>query len=140
MWILYQYVSEVLNLLVNLRPYPHLWSQALGSEQKTRLQIQAAFCQISFFRRVGGLSLRERVRSYPGGAQSRAADLHIERSQLRWFQYLIKMRTPKTRLREYIFLCFLGISQCACPKLEEVARERRAGWMDRWQCVCQTRF
>lgn len=33
------------------------------------------------------------------------------------------------------FLRFLRISQCACPKLEEVARERRAGWMDRWQCL-----
>ena len=46
--------GKALDLPVDLRSYPHLWSRGLMTE-KTRSRVQAA--EISFIRRVAGVSL-----------------------------------------------------------------------------------
>ena len=53
--------GEDLNLLVNLRTDPYLWSWALGSDQNMRWWIQAG--KIGFLLTVSGFGLKERVRS-----------------------------------------------------------------------------
>jgi len=62
--------------------------------ERTRLRIQAA--DMSFLRRVAGLSLRDRVRSCSDIRRELGVEpllLHVESSQLRWFGHLIRM-TP----------------------------------------------
>uniref|UniRef100_A0A8C6LTA7 Reverse transcriptase domain-containing protein n=1 Tax=Nothobranchius furzeri TaxID=105023 RepID=A0A8C6LTA7_NOTFU len=68
--------------------YGHeLWVVA----ERTRSWIQAA--EMSFLRRVAGLSLRDRVRSsvIREGLGVDLLLLHIERSQLRWLGHLVRM-------------------------------------------------
>ncbi|CAI5677887.1 unnamed protein product [Oreochromis niloticus] len=59
--------------------------------ERTRLRIQAA--EMSFLRRVAGLSLRDRLRSSAiwEGLRVEPLLLHIERNQLRWFGHLNRM-------------------------------------------------
>ncbi|KAI3374811.1 hypothetical protein L3Q82_021033 [Scortum barcoo] len=94
--------GEALDLPVNLPPtltYGHeLWVMT----ERTRSQIQAA--EMSFLRRVAGLSLRDRVRSFDHSARSFGVEpllLHIERSQLRWLGHLFRM--PPGRLPREVF-------------------------------------
>ncbi|TWW81619.1 hypothetical protein D4764_01G0014340 [Takifugu flavidus] len=86
--------------------------------ERTRSQIQAA--EMSFLRRVAGLSLRDRVRSLDIREELgvELLLLHIERSQLGWLGHLATMpsgrlplevfrtcptgRLPRTRWRDYI--------------------------------------
>ncbi|MEJ4846145.1 hypothetical protein SKA08_15585, partial [Enterococcus faecium] len=112
--------------------------------ERTRSRIQAA--EMSFLRRVAGLSLRDRVRSSAirEGLRVEPLLLHIERSQLRWFGHLTRMPPgrllgevfracptgrrprgrPRTRWRDYISR--LAWERLGVPpaKLEEVAMER----------------
>ncbi|TKS65493.1 LINE-1 reverse transcriptase -like protein [Collichthys lucidus] len=64
--------------------------------ERTRSRIKAA--EMSFLRRVAGLSLRDRVRSSAIREELRVEPLllRIERSQLRWLGHLV--RTPPGRL------------------------------------------
>ncbi|TWW55930.1 hypothetical protein D4764_09G0009800 [Takifugu flavidus] len=83
--------------------------------ERTRSRIQAA--EMSFLRRVAGLSLRDRVRSSDirEGLGVEPLLLHIERSQLGWLGHLARMPSgrlplevfrprgrPRTRWRDYI--------------------------------------
>ncbi|XP_051775984.1 uncharacterized protein LOC127526050 [Erpetoichthys calabaricus] len=113
--------------------------------ERTRSRIQAA--EMSFLRRVSGLSLKDRVRSsvIREGLRLEPLLLRIERSQMRWLGHLIRMPTgllpgevlwarltgrrprgrPWTRWRDYVsWLAWvrLGILQ---EELEEVAGERK---------------
>ena len=115
--------------------------------ERTRSRIQAA--EMSFLRRVAGVSLRDRVRSSVIrerlGVESLL--LCVERSQLRWFGHLVRMPPgrlprevfqacpagrrprgrPRTRWRDYISTLAwerLGIPQ---SELVDAARERD-GW------------
>uniref|UniRef100_A0A669C209 Reverse transcriptase domain-containing protein n=1 Tax=Oreochromis niloticus TaxID=8128 RepID=A0A669C209_ORENI len=112
--------------------------------ERTRSRIQAA--EMSFLRRVAGLSLRDRVRSSAirEGLRVEPLLLHIERSQLRWFGHLTRMPPgrllgevfracptgrrprgrPRTRWRDYISR--LAWERLGVPpdELEEVAGER----------------
>ena len=58
--------------------------------ERTRSRVQAA--EMSFLRRVAGLSLRDRVRSSVIREEIRVEPLllHIERSQLRWLGHLVR--------------------------------------------------
>ncbi|XP_065817852.1 uncharacterized protein [Labrus bergylta] len=69
--------------------------------ERMRSRIQAA--EISFLRRVAGLSLRDRVRSsdIQGELGVEPLLLRIERSQLRWFGHLLRM--PPGRLPLEVF-------------------------------------
>ncbi|KAK9541149.1 hypothetical protein VZT92_001216 [Zoarces viviparus] len=112
--------------------------------ERTRSWLQAA--EMSFLRRVAGLSLRDRVRSsvIRGELGVEPLLLRVERSQLRWFGHLIRMPPgrlplevfqarstgkrprgrPRTRWRDYISQLaweHLGIPQ---NELEHVAGER----------------
>ena len=114
--------------------------------ERTRSRIQAA--EMSFLRRVAGLSLRDRVRSSDIRRELGVEPLllRIERSQLRWFGHLTRMPPgrlplevfrarptgrrprgrPRTRWRDYISLLAwerLGIPQ---EELESVAGEKEA--------------
>uniref|UniRef100_A0A8C6NIQ5 Reverse transcriptase domain-containing protein n=1 Tax=Nothobranchius furzeri TaxID=105023 RepID=A0A8C6NIQ5_NOTFU len=113
--------------------------------ERTRSQIQAA--EMSFLRRVAGLSLRDRVRSsvIQEGLGVDPLLLHIERSQLRWppgclpgevFQACLTGRRPKgrprTRWRDYVPHLAkerLGISP---EELAQVAGEREV-----WASHCR---
>nr|XP_054604257.1 uncharacterized protein LOC129165341 [Nothobranchius furzeri] len=90
--------------------------------ERTRSRIQAA--KMSFLRIVSGLSLRDRVRSsvIREGLGVDPLLLHIERSQLRWLEHLVRMPPgslpgevfrarptrrrpkgrPRTRWRDYV--------------------------------------
>ena len=59
--------------------------------ERMRLRMQAA--EMSFVRRVAGLSLGDRVRSSDIRRELRVEPLllRVERGQLRWFGYLIRM-------------------------------------------------
>ena len=59
--------------------------------ESIRSQIQAA--EMSFLRRVAGISLRDRVRSSITRERLGVEPLllHLERSQLRWFGHLVRM-------------------------------------------------
>ena len=75
--------------------------------ERTRSRIQAA--EMSFLRRVAGISLRDRVRSSVIRERLGVEPLllHLERSQLRWFGHLVRM--PPERLpREVLAACPLG--------------------------------
>ena len=114
--------------------------------ERTRSRIQAA--EMSFLRRVAGLSLRDRVRSSDIRRELGVESLllRVERSQLRWFGHLIRMPPgrlplevfqarptgrrprgrPRTRWRDYISRLAwerLGVPQ---NELESVAGEREA--------------
>ena len=113
------------------------------------LRIQAA--EMSFLRRVAGISLRDRVRSSVTRERLGLEPLllRLERSQLRWFRHLVRMPLerlprevleacptggrprgrPRTRWRDYInSLAWdrLGIPQ---DQVANVAREREI-WSD----------
>ncbi|XP_051936482.1 uncharacterized protein LOC127610385 [Hippocampus zosterae] len=112
--------------------------------ERTRSRIQAA--EMSFLRRVSGLSLRDKVRSsvIREGLRVEPLLLHIERSQMRWLGHLIRMPPerlpgevfracptgrrprgrPRTRWRDYVTQ--LAWERLGIPRgeLEEVARER----------------
>ena len=49
--------GAALNLLVNLCPYPHLWSRRVGHVRKNEIT-----AKMGFLRMVVGVSLRDRVR------------------------------------------------------------------------------
>ncbi|KAK0147969.1 putative uncharacterized transposon-derived protein F52C9.6 [Merluccius polli] len=121
--------------------YGHeLWEMT----ERTRSRVQAA--EMSFLRRVAGLSLRDRVRSSSSGRSSELdlLLLCIERSQMRWLGHLVRMPPgrlpgevfrahptgrrprgrPRTRWRDYVSRLAwerLGIPQ---EELDEVAGER----------------
>ena len=105
--------------------------------ERTRSRVQAA--EMSFLRRVAGLSLRDRVRS-----SVIPLLLRVERSQMRWLGHLVRMPPgrlpgelfrarptgrrprgrPRTRWRDYVSRLAwerLGILQ---EELDEVAGER----------------
>uniref|UniRef100_A0A8C6LRX0 Reverse transcriptase domain-containing protein n=1 Tax=Nothobranchius furzeri TaxID=105023 RepID=A0A8C6LRX0_NOTFU len=69
--------------------------------ERTRSRIQAA--EMSFLRRVAGLSLRDRVRSsvIQEGLGVDPLVLHIQRSQLRWLGHVVRM--PPGRLPGEVF-------------------------------------
>jgi len=112
--------------------------------ERTRSRIQAA--EMSFLRRVSGLSLRDRVRSsvIREGLRVEPLLLRVERGQLRWLGHLIRMPPgrlpgevfwarptgkrprgrPRTRWRDYVSRLAwerLGVPQ---EELVEVAGER----------------
>ena len=114
--------------------------------ETTRSRIQAA--EMSFLRRVAGLSLRDKVRSSDIRRELGVEPLllHIERSPLKWFGHLTRMPPgrlplevfrarptgrrprgrPRNRWRDYISLLAwerLGIPQ---EELESVAGEKEA--------------
>uniref|UniRef100_A0A669BJZ3 Reverse transcriptase domain-containing protein n=1 Tax=Oreochromis niloticus TaxID=8128 RepID=A0A669BJZ3_ORENI len=88
--------------------------------ERTRSRIQAA--EMSFLRRVAGLSLRDRVRSLAirEGLRVEPLLLHIERSQLRWFGHLTRM--PPGRLLGEVFR--------ACPTGRRPRGRPRTRWRD----------
>uniref|UniRef100_A0A3P9PV83 Reverse transcriptase domain-containing protein n=1 Tax=Poecilia reticulata TaxID=8081 RepID=A0A3P9PV83_POERE len=112
--------------------------------ERTRSRVQAA--EMSFLRRVAGLSLRDRVRSsvIREGLRVEPLLLHVERSQLRWLGHLVRMPPgrlpgevfrarptgrrprgrPRTRWRDYVSR--LAWERLGIPpeELEEVAGER----------------
>ena len=112
--------------------------------ERMRSRIQAA--EMSFLRRVAGLSLRDRVRSSDIRERLRVEPLllRVERSQLRWFGHLVRMPPgrlpgevfrarpsgrrprgrPRTRWRDYISR--LAWERLGIPpeELVEVAGER----------------
>ncbi|KAK0145331.1 putative uncharacterized transposon-derived protein F52C9.6 [Merluccius polli] len=112
--------------------------------ERTRSQVQAA--EMSFLRRVTGLSLRDRVRSSVIREELGVDPplLRVERSQMRWLGHLFRMPPgrlpgevfragstgrrprgrPRTRWRDYVSRLaweHLGIPQ---EELDEVAGER----------------
>nr|XP_049580441.1 charged multivesicular body protein 1a isoform X3 [Syngnathus scovelli] len=88
--------------------------------ETTRSRIQAA--EMSFLRRMSGLSLRDRVRSSVIrerlGVESLL--LHVERSQMRWLGHLIRM--PPGRLPGEVFR--------ACPTGRRPRGRPRTRWRD----------
>ncbi|XP_049595828.1 leucine-rich repeat-containing protein 57 isoform X1 [Syngnathus scovelli] len=88
--------------------------------ERTRSRIQAA--EMSFLRRMSGLSLRDRVRSSVIrerlGVESLL--LHVERSQMRWLGHLIRM--PPGRLPGEVFR--------ACPTGRRPRGQPRTRWRD----------
>uniref|UniRef100_A0A8C6Q6L6 Reverse transcriptase domain-containing protein n=1 Tax=Nothobranchius furzeri TaxID=105023 RepID=A0A8C6Q6L6_NOTFU len=118
--------------------------------ERTRLRIQVA--EMSFLRRVAGLSLRDRVRSSVilEGLGVDPLLLPIERSQLRWLGHLVRMPPgclpgevfwarptgrrpkgrPRTRWRD--FVCHLARERLGIPaeELAQVAGEREV-WASR---------
>ena len=112
--------------------------------ERTRSRVQAA--EMSFLRRVAGLSLRDRVRSSVIREELGVDPLllRVERSQMRWLGHLVRMPPgrlpgevfwarptgrrprgrPRTRWRDYVSRLAwerLGIPQ---EELDEVAGER----------------
>ncbi len=67
--------------------------------ERMRLRIQAA--KMSFLRRVAGLSLRDRSLDIRRELEVEPLLLCVERSQLGWFEHLIRM--PPGRLRVEVF-------------------------------------
>nr|XP_049618290.1 E3 SUMO-protein ligase PIAS2 isoform X1 [Syngnathus scovelli]XP_049618292.1 E3 SUMO-protein ligase PIAS2 isoform X1 [Syngnathus scovelli]XP_049618293.1 E3 SUMO-protein ligase PIAS2 isoform X1 [Syngnathus scovelli] len=88
--------------------------------ERTRSRIQAA--EMSFLRRMSGLSFRDRVRSSVIrerlGVESLL--LHVERSQMRWLGHLIRM--PPGRLPGEVFR--------ACPTGRRPRGRPRTRWRD----------
>ncbi|XP_061735811.1 si:dkey-100n23.5 isoform X4 [Nerophis ophidion] len=86
------------SIYVPILTYGHeLWVMT----ERIRSRVQAA--EISFLRRVAGLSLRDRVRSSAirGELKVKPLLLHIKRSQMRWFGHLVRM--PPVRLPSEVF-------------------------------------
>ena len=112
--------------------------------ERTRSRVQAA--EMSFLRRVAGLSLRDRVRSSAIREDLRVEPLllRVERSQMRWLGHLIRMPPgrlpgevfrarptgkrprgrPRTRWRDYVSQ--LAWERLGVPReeLDDVAGER----------------
>ncbi|XP_048880792.1 uncharacterized protein LOC125748552 [Brienomyrus brachyistius] len=88
--------------------------------ERTRSRVQAA--EMSFLRRVAGLSLRDRVRSsvIRRGLRVEPLLLRIERSQMRWLGHLIRM--PPGRLPGEVFR--------ACPTGRRPRGRPRTRWRD----------
>ena len=132
---------------------PTLTYEGWVMTERTRSRIQAA--EMSFLRRVAGVSLRDRVRSSVIRERLGVEPLLlcVERSQLRWFGHLVRMPPgrlprevfqacpagrrprgrPRTRWRDYISALAwerLGIPQA---ELVDVARERDGGVLC-WNC------
>ncbi|TWW71176.1 hypothetical protein D4764_17G0006590 [Takifugu flavidus] len=72
--------------------------------ERTRSRVQAA--EMSFLRRVAGLSLRDRVRSSAIREDLGVEPLllHIERNLMRWLGHLVKM--PPGRLPGEVFRAY----------------------------------
>uniref|UniRef100_A0A8C6KZ86 Reverse transcriptase domain-containing protein n=1 Tax=Nothobranchius furzeri TaxID=105023 RepID=A0A8C6KZ86_NOTFU len=159
MWALYQsvVVNRELSQKAKLSIYRSIYVPTLtyGHElwvvtERTRSRIQAA--EMSFLRRVAGLSLRDRVRSsvIREGLGVDPLLLHIERSQLRWLGHLVRMPPgrlpgevfrarptgrrpkgrPRTRWRDYV--SHLARERLGIPpeELAQVAGEREV-WASR---------
>ena len=112
--------------------------------ERTRSRIQAA--EMSFLRRVSGLSLRDRVRSsvIREGLRVEPLLLRIERSQMRWLGHLVRMPPgrlpgevfrarptgrrprgrPRTRWRDYVSRLAWERLGILPEELDKVARER----------------
>ncbi|XP_051789808.1 uncharacterized protein LOC127529636 [Erpetoichthys calabaricus] len=112
--------------------------------ERTRSRIQAA--EMSFLRRVSGLSLKDRVRSsvIREGLRVEPLLLRIERSQMRWLGHLIRMPPgrlpgevfrarptgrrpwgrPRTHWRDYVSRLAWERLGILPEELEEVAGER----------------
>ena len=88
--------------------------------ERIRSRIQAA--EMSFLRRVAGVSLRDRVRSSVIRERLGVEPLllHLERSQLRWFGHLVRM--PPERLPREVLE--------ACPTGKRPRGRPRARWKD----------
>uniref|UniRef100_A0A3Q3XBL8 RING-type domain-containing protein n=1 Tax=Mola mola TaxID=94237 RepID=A0A3Q3XBL8_MOLML len=88
--------------------------------ERMRSRIQAA--EMSFLRRVAGLSLRDRVRSTDIREELRVEPLllRVERSQLRWFGHLGRM--PPGRLPGEVLR--------ACPSGRRPRGRPRTSWRD----------
>ena len=88
--------------------------------ERTRLWLYAA--EMSFLRRVAGISLRDRVKSSVICEILRVEPLlpHLERSQLRWFGHLVEM--PPERLHRVVLV--------ACPTGKRPRGRLRARWRD----------
>nr|XP_049577496.1 glycine receptor subunit alpha-3 isoform X1 [Syngnathus scovelli] len=120
-------VKRELSQKAKLSIYPLIYAPILtyGHElwvvtERTRSRIQAA--EMSFLRRMSGLSLRDRVRSSVIrerlGVESLL--LHVERSQMRWLGHLIRM--PPGRLPGEVFR--------ACPAGRRPRGRPRTRWRD----------
>uniref|UniRef100_A0A8C6L8D1 Reverse transcriptase domain-containing protein n=1 Tax=Nothobranchius furzeri TaxID=105023 RepID=A0A8C6L8D1_NOTFU len=159
MWALYRsvVVNRELSQMAKLSIYRSIYVLTLtyGHEfwvvtERTRSWMQAA--EMSFLRRVAGLSLRDRVRSsvIREGLGVDPLLLHIERSQLRWLGHLVRMPPgrlpgevfrarptgrrpkgrPRTRWRDYV--SHLARERLGIPpeELAQVAEEREV-WASR---------
>ena len=87
--------GKVVDLPVNFRFYPRLWSEGWVMTEITRLHVQLD--EMGLHRRVAGLSLRDRVRSSVIRKELgvELLLLCVERSQLRWFGHLVRMTTGR---------------------------------------------
>ena len=134
-------LSIYLSIFVPILTYGH---EGWVMTERTRSRVQAA--EMSFLRRVAGVSLRDRVRSSAIREELGLEPLllYLERSQLRWFGHLVRMPTgrlpwevfqarpvgrrprgrPRTRWRDYIST--LAWERLGIPpsELVNVARER----------------
>uniref|UniRef100_A0A674P165 Reverse transcriptase domain-containing protein n=1 Tax=Takifugu rubripes TaxID=31033 RepID=A0A674P165_TAKRU len=88
--------------------------------ERTRSRVQAA--EMSFLRRVAGLSLRDRVRSSAIREELGVEPLllRVERSQMRWLGHLVRM--PPGRLPGEVFR--------ACPSGRRPPGRPRTRWRD----------
>uniref|UniRef100_A0A8C5CRJ5 Reverse transcriptase domain-containing protein n=1 Tax=Gadus morhua TaxID=8049 RepID=A0A8C5CRJ5_GADMO len=134
-------ISIYRSIFVPILTYGH---EGWVMTERTRSRVQAA--EMSFLRRVAGVSLRDRVRSSAIREELGLEPLllYLERSQLRWFGHLVRMPTgrlpwevfqarpvgrrprgrPRTRWRDYIST--LAWERLGIPpsELVNVARER----------------
>ncbi|TWW79207.1 hypothetical protein D4764_10G0002370 [Takifugu flavidus] len=105
------------SIFVPTLPYGHeLWVMT----ERTRSQVQAA--EMSFLRRVAGLSLRDRVRSSAIREELGVESLllRVERSQMGWLGHLVRM--PPGRLPGEVFR--------ACPSGRRPPGKPRTRWRD----------
>ncbi|TWW60112.1 hypothetical protein D4764_05G0002020 [Takifugu flavidus] len=88
--------------------------------ERSRSWVQAA--EMSFLRRVAGLSLRDRVRSSAIWEELGVESLllRVERSQMRWLGHLVRM--PPGRLPGEVFR--------ACPSGRRPPGRPRTRWRD----------
>ncbi|KAL6462549.1 hypothetical protein MHYP_G00289710 [Metynnis hypsauchen] len=116
MWTLYRsvMVKRELSQKAKLSIYRSIYVPTLtyGHElwvvtERTRSWIQVA--EMSFLRRVAGLSLRDRVRSSVIRERLRVEPLllYVERSQMRWFGHLVRMASGRLP-REVFQTCLMG--------------------------------
>ena len=85
--------SKALDLPVDLVPTLTYGHEGWVMTERTRSRVQAA--EMSFLRRVAGVSLTDRVRSSAIREELGLEPLLLclERSQLRWFGHLVRMPT-----------------------------------------------
>ncbi|TWW62296.1 hypothetical protein D4764_04G0009430 [Takifugu flavidus] len=111
------YRSIYRSIFVPTLTYGHeLWVMT----ERTRSRVQAA--EMSFLRRVAGLSLRDRVRSSAIREELGVESLllRVERSQMRWLGHLVRM--PPGRLPGEVFR--------ACPSGRRPPGRPRTRWRD----------